>query len=32
MSTRDDSWGYRVLVVDDVDGNQLYFDYPNEPG
>jgi uncharacterized glyoxalase superfamily protein PhnB len=24
------SWGYRVLVVDDPDGNQLYFNYPNE--
>ena len=26
------SWGYRLLVVDDPDGNQLYFNYPNEPG
>jgi len=25
------NWGYRVLVVDDPDGNQLYFNYPNEP-
>jgi uncharacterized glyoxalase superfamily protein PhnB len=25
------SWGYRVLVIDDPDGNQLYFNYPNEP-
>ena len=24
-------WGYRLLVVDDPDGNQLYFNYPNEP-
>jgi catechol 2,3-dioxygenase-like lactoylglutathione lyase family enzyme len=23
-------WGYRVLVVDDPDGNQLFFNYPNE--
>jgi uncharacterized glyoxalase superfamily protein PhnB len=23
-------WGYRVLVVDDLDGNQLFFNYPNE--
>jgi catechol 2,3-dioxygenase-like lactoylglutathione lyase family enzyme len=23
------SWGYRVLVVDDPDGNQLFFNYPN---
>ena len=25
-------WGYRVLVVEDLDGNQLFFNYPNEPG
>ena len=25
-------WGYRVLVVEDPDGNQLFFPYPNEPG
>ena len=24
------SWGYRCLVVDDIDGNQLFFNYPNE--
>ena len=24
-------WGYRLLVVDDPDGNQLFFNYPNEP-
>jgi uncharacterized glyoxalase superfamily protein PhnB len=29
---KDGSWGYRILVVDDPDGNQLYFNYPNEPG
>jgi uncharacterized glyoxalase superfamily protein PhnB len=28
---KDGSWGYRLLVVDDLDGNQLYFNYPNEP-
>jgi len=22
-------WGYRLLVVDDPDGNQLFFNYPN---
>lgn len=22
------SWGYRLLVVDDPDGNQLFFNYP----
>ena len=25
-------WGYRVLVIEDLDGNQLFFPYPNEPG
>jgi catechol 2,3-dioxygenase-like lactoylglutathione lyase family enzyme len=24
------SWGYRLLVVEDLDGNQLLFNYPNE--
>jgi len=23
-------WGYRLLVVDDPDGNQLLFNYPND--
>jgi catechol 2,3-dioxygenase-like lactoylglutathione lyase family enzyme len=23
-------WGYRLLVVDDVDGNQLFFNNPSE--
>jgi catechol 2,3-dioxygenase-like lactoylglutathione lyase family enzyme len=27
---RDGRWGYRLLVVDDPDGNQLLFNYPNE--
>jgi len=22
-------WGYRLLVIDDPDGNQLFFNYPN---
>ena len=26
-----DAWGYRLLVVDDLDGNQLLFNYSNEP-
>ena len=25
-------WGYRILVIDDPDGNQLFFNYPNETG
>jgi hypothetical protein len=24
------SWGYRLLVVDDPDGNPLFFNYPSE--
>ena len=31
VPVKDGSWGYRLLVVDDPDGNQLYFNYPNEP-
>lgn len=27
---KDGSWGYRLLVIDDLDGNQLMFNYPNE--
>ena len=27
---KDGAWGYRLLVVEDPDGNQLYFNYPNE--
>jgi len=30
VSVKDGSWGYRLLVVDDPDGNQLFFNYPNE--
>jgi catechol 2,3-dioxygenase-like lactoylglutathione lyase family enzyme len=25
---KDGRWGYRLLVVDDPDGNQLFFNYP----
>ena len=28
VAVRDGSWGYRLLVVDDPDGNQLFFNYP----
>jgi hypothetical protein len=28
---KDGHWGYRLLMVDDLDGNQLFFNYPNEP-
>lgn len=30
LAVREGSWGYRLLVVDDPDGNQLFFNYPNE--
>jgi catechol 2,3-dioxygenase-like lactoylglutathione lyase family enzyme len=28
---KDGWWGYQLLVVDDPDGNQLFFNYPNGP-
>ena len=31
-TVKDSEWGYRLLVVEDPDGNQLFFNYPNEPG
>jgi len=31
VAVKEGWWGYRLLVVDDPDGNQLYFNYPNEP-
>ncbi len=27
----DGAWGYRILIVADPDGNQLFFNYPAEP-
>ena len=30
VQVKEGSWGYRLLVVDDPDGNQLFFNYPNE--
>ena len=30
VAVKEGSWGYRVLVVDDPDGNQLFFNYPHE--
>lgn len=30
VPVKDGSWGYRLLVVDDPDGNQLFFNYPRE--
>ena len=31
VAVKDGNWGYKVLVVEDPDGNVLYFPYPNEP-
>ena len=29
VAVEDGFWGYRLLVVRDPDGNELYFNYPN---
>jgi catechol 2,3-dioxygenase-like lactoylglutathione lyase family enzyme len=29
VPVRDGLWGYRLLVVEDLDGNQLFFNYPS---
>jgi len=31
IPVKDGHWGYRLLVIEDPDGNQLFFPYPNEP-
>jgi catechol 2,3-dioxygenase-like lactoylglutathione lyase family enzyme len=28
IAVKEGSWGYRLLVIDDPDGNQLFFNYP----
>jgi catechol 2,3-dioxygenase-like lactoylglutathione lyase family enzyme len=30
VRVKDGRWGYRLLVIDDPDGNQLFFNYPSE--
>ncbi len=30
VPVQEGSWGYRLLVIDDPDGNQLFFNYPKE--
>ena len=30
VPVKESRWGYRLLVVDDPDGNQLLFNYPNQ--
>jgi catechol 2,3-dioxygenase-like lactoylglutathione lyase family enzyme len=31
VEVKDGWWGYRLLVVRDPDGNELYFSYPDAP-
>lgn len=31
VPVKEGHWGYRVLVIQDGDGNQLFFNYPNAP-
>jgi hypothetical protein len=32
VAVKEGSWGYRLLIVNDPDGNQLLFNYPaNHP-
>jgi catechol 2,3-dioxygenase-like lactoylglutathione lyase family enzyme len=30
VAVKEGWWGYRLLVIDDPDGNQLFFNYPGE--
>ena len=32
VNVKDGKWGYRLMVVHDLDGNELYFPYPNDTG
>ena len=31
VDVKDGQWGYRLMVVTDPDGNELYFPYPASP-
>ncbi len=31
VDVKDGNWGYRLMVVTDPDGNELYFPYPASP-
>jgi catechol 2,3-dioxygenase-like lactoylglutathione lyase family enzyme len=31
VDVKDGQWGYRLMVVADPDGNELYFPYPKSP-
>ena len=30
VAVDDGQWGYRLMIVEDQDGNRLFFPYPNE--
>jgi catechol 2,3-dioxygenase-like lactoylglutathione lyase family enzyme len=32
VEVKDGQWGYRLMVVADLDGNELYFPYSEGPG
>ena len=32
VAVREGEWGYRLLVIEDPDGNQLLFNYPGNAG
>jgi catechol 2,3-dioxygenase-like lactoylglutathione lyase family enzyme len=31
VDVKDGNWGYRLMIVHDLDGNELYFPYPSDP-
>ena len=31
VDVKDGWWGYKLMVIHDPDGNELYFNYPNAP-
>jgi catechol 2,3-dioxygenase-like lactoylglutathione lyase family enzyme len=32
VNVKDGYWGYPLMVIHDLDGNELYFPYPSEAG
>jgi catechol 2,3-dioxygenase-like lactoylglutathione lyase family enzyme len=32
VNVKDGYWGYPLMVIHDLDGNELYFPYPNDTG
>lgn len=31
VNVKDGFWGYKIMIIHDPDGNELYFNYPNPP-